>query len=86
MTYQLLDTIVLDRDVPEHGLRKGDLGAIVEVHEPDGFEVEFVTASGRTAALLTLNARDVRPVANDDLVSVRPCRRRSVGFRGGFHG
>ena len=75
MTYQLLDTIVLDRDVPEHGLRKGDLGAIVEVFEPDAFEVEFVTASGRTAALLTLNAQDVRPVADDDLVSVRPRRR-----------
>ena len=85
MTYQLMDTIVLDRDVPEHGLRKGDLGAIVEVYEPDAFEVEFVTASGKTAALLTLNARDVRPVADDDLVSVRP-RRRSVGFPGGFHG
>ena len=75
MTYQLLDTIVLDRDVPEHGLRKGDLGAIVDVYEPDAFEVEFVTASGRTAGLLTLNARDIRPVADDDLVSVRPCRR-----------
>ena len=75
MTYQLLDTIVLDRDVPEHGLRKGDLGAIVEVYEPEAVEVEFVTASGRTAALLTLNVRDVRPVADDDLVSVRPCRR-----------
>ena len=71
MTYQLLDSIVLDRDVPEHGLRKGDLGAIVEVQAPDVFEVEFVTASGRTAALLTLNARDVRSVADDDLVSVR---------------
>lgn len=75
MTYQLLDTIVLDRDLPEHGLRKGDLGAIVEIYEPDAFEVEFVTASGRTAALLTINARDIRPVADDDLVSVRPCRR-----------
>lgn len=29
----------------------------MEVYEPDGLEVEFVTASGRTAALLTLNAR-----------------------------
>jgi hypothetical protein len=27
MTYRVLDTIVLDRDMPEHGLRKGDLGA-----------------------------------------------------------
>jgi hypothetical protein len=75
MTYRVLDTIVLDRDLPEHGLRKGDLGAIVEIYEPDGLEVEFVTASGRTAALLTLNTRDVRPVGDDDLVSVRPSRR-----------
>ena len=74
MTYQLLDTIVLDRDIPEHGLRKGDLGAIVEVYASAAFEVEFVTASGRTAALLPLDARDIRPVADDDLVSVRPCR------------
>jgi len=75
MSYQVLDTIVLDRDLAEHGLRKGDLGSVVEVYEPDGLEVEFVTASGRSAALLTLNGRDVRPVSDDDLVSVRPCRR-----------
>ena len=75
MTYRVLDTIVLDRDLPEHGLRKGDLGSVVEVYEPDGLEVEFVTASGRSAALLTLAGRDVRPVSDDDLVSVRPCRR-----------
>lgn len=60
MTYQVLDTIILDRDLPDRGLRKGDLGAVVEVYEPDGLEVEFVTASGRTATLLTLNTRDVR--------------------------
>ena len=75
MTYRVLDTVVLDRDLPDHGLRRGDLGAIVEVYEPDGVEVEFVTASGRTAALVILTARDIRPVADDDLVSVRPCRR-----------
>ena len=75
MTYRVLDTIVLNRDLREHGLRKGDLGAVVEVYEPDGLEVEFVTASGRTAALVTLNARDDRPVGDDDLVSVRPCPR-----------
>ena len=75
MRYRVLDTVVLDKDLPEHGLRKGDLGAVVEVYEPDGLEVEFVTASGRTEALMTLEARDVRPVADNDLVSVRPYRR-----------
>jgi Domain of unknown function (DUF4926) len=75
MTYRVLDTVVLDRDLPDHGLRKGDLGAVVEVYEPDGLEVEFVSASGRTAAVLSLATRDVRPVADDDLVSVRPYSR-----------
>jgi uncharacterized protein DUF4926 len=75
MTYRVLDTVVLDRDIPDHGLRRGDLGAVVEIYEPDGLEVEFVTASGRTAALVTLTTRDVRAVGDDDLVSVRQCRR-----------
>jgi hypothetical protein len=75
MMYRVLDTIVLDRDLPNDGLCRGDLGAVVEVYEPDGLEVEFVTASGRTAAVMTLKAQDVRPVADDDLVSVRPCSR-----------
>jgi hypothetical protein len=71
MKYKLLDTVVLDRDLPQHGLRAGDLGAVVEVYEPDGLEVEFVTASGKTQALVTLNVNDVRPVQENDLVAVR---------------
>jgi hypothetical protein len=37
---------VVTVQVPEHGLRRGDLGAVVEVYEPEGIEVEFVRASG----------------------------------------
>ena len=54
MKHQLLDTVVLDRDLPEHGLCRGDLGAVVEVYEPDGVEVEFVRASGNTQAKPTI--------------------------------
>ena len=75
MKFRQLDTVVLDRDVPESGLRKGDLGAVVQTYEPDGLEVEFVTASGRTQALITLRLSDVRAVMDEDLVSVRPLRR-----------
>jgi hypothetical protein len=75
MKFKQLDTVVLDRDVPESGLRKGDLGAVVQTYEPDGLEVEFVTASGRTQALVTLRISDVRAVMDEDLVSVRPLRR-----------
>ena len=46
MSFKELETVVLDRDLPKHGLRRGDLGAVVQVYRPDGLEVEFVTASG----------------------------------------
>jgi hypothetical protein len=73
--FNLLDTVVLNRDIPEHGLRRGDLGAVVDVHNPDGLEVEFVLASGKTQALVTLNVTDVRAVADGDLIAVRELKR-----------
>lgn len=72
MTFKLLDTVVLERDLPDAGLRRGDLGAVVEVYEPDGLEVEFVAASGRTQALVTLRESDLRHVDDRDLIAVRP--------------
>ena len=69
--FHQLDTVVLTRDLPESGLRSGDLGAIVLVYGDEAVEVEFVTASGRTQALLTLAVNDVRPVRDDDLLAVR---------------
>jgi hypothetical protein len=75
MRFKELDTVVLDRDLPEHGLRRGDLGAVVQVYEPDGLEVEFVAASGRTQALVTLTVGDVRSVRDEDLIAVRPLAR-----------
>lgn len=65
------DTVVLDRDVPEHGLKRGDLGAVVEVYGPDAIEVEFVMASGHTQALIELSMSDVRVMGDRDLISVR---------------
>lgn len=69
--FTVLDTIVLKRDVSEAGLRAGDLGAIVEIFDTDHFEVEFVAASGRTQALVTLSSDDIRHVNDSDLIAVR---------------
>lgn len=75
MKHEALDMVVLVHDVPEHGLRSGDLGAVVEVFPPDALEVEFVTASGRTTALVSLKTSDVRAIADTDLVAVRTIAR-----------
>jgi hypothetical protein len=75
MTYHQHDVVVLDKDLPHHGLKRGDLGAVVEVYGHDAIEVEFVTASGKTEALLTLKVHDVRSVDDKDLMTVRPSSR-----------
>lgn len=75
MRFHPLDTVVLDRALPEHGLCAGDLGAVVGTYEPDGLDVEFVTASGETKALVTLKETDVREVRDHDIVAVRSASR-----------
>jgi hypothetical protein len=71
MKFALLETVVLNRDLPAHGLRAGDLGAVVELYGIDGVEVEFVRASGHTKALVTLGSADLRSVAESDILAVR---------------
>jgi Domain of unknown function (DUF4926) len=71
MTINPLDVVVLTRDIPAHGLQTGDLGAVVDITSPDAIDVEFVAASGRTQALVTLQPSDLRSVADDDLLAVR---------------
>ena len=71
MTINILDTVVLTRDIPEHKLKQGDIGAVVEVYPPDGIEIEFVTGSGHTQALVTLKMDEVRPVGPADILAVR---------------
>lgn len=56
-----LETIVLTRDLPEYGLSKGDIGAVVHCYDGgDALEIEFVTGEGHTIAVVTLEAKDVR--------------------------
>ena len=71
MMHKLLDTVALTHDHPEAGLQRGDVGAVVEVLGQDAYEVEFVAASGRTQALITLAGGEVRALGDRDLISVR---------------
>ncbi len=53
---QLLDVVALTQDLLALNLRKGQVGTIVEIYEPNVFEVEFVDLKGKTYAVETLNA------------------------------
>ena len=67
-----LDTIVLSRDIPEHRLKHGDIGAVVHVYrESEAFEVEFITGQGDTVAVVTLETRDIRLMQDREILHVR---------------
>lgn len=51
---QLLDVVALTEDVPTRGLRRGQVGTVVEVLGDDAFEVEFSDDAGETYAILVL--------------------------------
>ena len=53
---KLLDVVALTEDILEHGLRRGQVGTIVETLGLDAFMVEFIDNKGRTYATLSLRA------------------------------
>ena len=67
-----LDTVVLTHAIKEHGLEGGDIGAVVHCFaEGNAFEVEFLTAEGKTIVLITLDETDIRPMGGSEILHVR---------------
>ena len=66
------ERVVLTTPVLDSGLEAGDVGTVVHVYK-DGqaYEVEFVTLDGHTAAVLTLEVSQVRPVTRRDITHTR---------------
>ena len=67
-----LDPVALTSDLPEHGLKRGDVGTAVLVHgNGAAFEVEFVGYDGHTVALMTLEKTQLRPLRAGDIPHAR---------------
>ena len=60
MAFQMLDVVVLTRDIPEHGLKSGDKGTVIYVHSSDAVCVEFTDDSGGTIAVADIYSADIR--------------------------
>lgn len=67
-----LDRVVLIEDVPEHGLKAGDIGVVVLIHgEHDGYELEFITLDGETIAVISAFPSQIRPIEAGEIAHVR---------------
>ena len=76
MKVELFNRVALRVDLPEHGLRKGDVATIVE-HLPGkdceaGYALEGFNAVGDSIAVITVPQSAVEPLTADGIPSVRP--------------
>lgn len=67
-----LDRIVLTADLPEYDLKPGDIGTVVLVHQEGlGYEVEFMTLTGKTIAIVSLFSSQVRAIGDREIAQAR---------------
>jgi hypothetical protein len=72
MKFKEHDCAVLTANLPKDGLVAGDVGTIVHIHKGGvAYEVEFITLTGTTVAIATVEASQLRPVGRQDINHVR---------------
>jgi hypothetical protein len=75
MSSLLYSDVILLQDLPEEGLRAGDVGTLVEIHNAigleSGYSVEFFDMTGNTVGLVTLPMSHFRLPTSTDRPAVR---------------
>ena len=70
MPFELFSEVILTADLPEEGLKAGDVGTVVERHvvpgQEDGYGVEFFDMTGKTVAVVTVQASLLRSPTHSD--------------------
>jgi len=76
MKFPLYERVALAQDLDEHGLRRGDVGVLVDyVPHPNGGEegclLEVFNALGESIAIVAVRLSDIEPVRADEVLAVR---------------
>ena len=77
MKFEMFSRVALKTDVPENGLRRGDVATIVEYHQgrpgqEPGYSLEVFNAVGDTVAVITLRESQIEPLSTMGILHVRP--------------
>ena len=77
MKFEMFSRVALKTDVPENGLRRGDVATIVEHHQgrpgqEPGYSLEVFNAVGETVAVITLRESQIEPLSAKGILHVRP--------------
>jgi hypothetical protein len=93
MKYALFTEMALSRDLPEHGLRRGDVVRIIDDHlcpgGREGYSVEVCNAVGDTIAVTAVEEAVLEPLKSDEIFTIRrmtteiPASRAGARMRAG---
>jgi hypothetical protein len=80
MTPKLYEEVALRRDVPEEGLKAGDVARLVDLvpgppGQPQGAVLEVFNALGQTICVTSVSVEDIQPLTANEIFSVRPMSR-----------
>ena len=65
---KLLDVVALTQDVPEHNLKRGDIGTVVEIlSNGEAYEVEFSNAYGQMSKCVSFLASQLRVIPHEQI-------------------
>jgi hypothetical protein len=76
MPFDLYTAVALAQDLPEEGLRRGDVATIVDrVHTAagdEGYLLEVFNALGQTLKVVAVPASALQPLSAGQILTVRP--------------
>lgn len=80
MSLSLYQRVALRRDLPDHGLRRGDVATLLDyVPHPEGGEqgcvVEVFNALGESITVAAVHESDLEELRADEVLTVRPLAR-----------
>ena len=80
MNLKLYEQVALRRDVPEDGLKAGDVATLVELvpgpqGQPQGGVIEVFNALGHTICVTDVSVEDIEPLSEDEVLAVRRLAR-----------
>jgi hypothetical protein len=76
MSLELYQRVVLKKDLPQHQLKKGDIGTLIDtIPHPSGGEngyiLEIFNAKGESISVITIPQSEVEPMPDNAVLSIR---------------
>ncbi len=76
MNFELFQRVALNRDLPQHQLKKGDVATLIDFiphphNDEEGCVLEVFNATGESIAVVIVPISDIKSLRNNEIFSVR---------------